>query len=443
MKKVTSTKSDLQVIGIQAAVFTSLLILLSILLGGCTDECEVQQQYTYFEPVYTSMADVRSSVDVIAPQEIQQVGKIFFQNNTLFINEPNEGIHVIDNSDPANPNPVAFIIVPGSFDLVVQDNVLFTDSYIDLVAIDISDINNVIEIGRLENIFDDYNSYGFYVDEVLGVVTDWAPATSVEVYESDCSTNVYPWGGFYYERGIAVDETAAFSSTAAVAPTNPGIGGSMARFALSGNFLYTIDIDELQPVDVSVPSNMTTGTRTHIDWGIETIFPKNDVLFIGAQAGMHIIDISNPLNPSEISRYQHVRSCDPVIVDGDLAFVTLRSGTECQGFTNQLEVIDISNLESPELLHVYTMDNPHGLGKDGDALFICDGSSGLKVYNAADVSAIDQRQLAHYSEIQAFDIIPFNNVAMMIGADGLFQYDYSDLENIQLLSHIQISNNDQ
>ena len=166
------------------------------------------------------MADVRSSVDVIAPQEIQQVGKIFFQNNTLFINEPNEGIHVIDNSDPANPNPVAFIIVPGSFDLVVQDNVLFTDSYIDLVAIDISDINNVIEIGRLENIFDDYNSYGFYVDETLGVVTDWAPATSVEVYESDCSTNVYPWGGFYYERGIAVDETAAFMSTAAVDHSN-------------------------------------------------------------------------------------------------------------------------------------------------------------------------------------------------------------------------------
>ncbi|MEM1408399.1 MAG: hypothetical protein AAGG59_16570, partial [Bacteroidota bacterium] len=75
--------------------------------------------------------------------------------------------------------------------------------------------------------------------------------------------------------------------------------------------------------------------------------------------------------------------------------------------------------------------------------FICDGSSGLKVYNAADVSTIDQRQLAHYSEIQAFDIIPFNNVAMMIGADGLFQYDYSDLDNIQLLSHIQIANNDQ
>ena len=141
---------------------------------------------------------------------------------------------------------------------------------------------------------------------------------------------------------------------------------------------------------------------------------------------MHIIDINDPLNPAEISNYQHVRSCDPVIVDGDLAYVTLRSGTACQGFTNQLEVIDISDLSSPELLHVYAMDNPHGLGKDGDALFICDGDSGLKVYDASDASTIDQKQLAHYSNIQAFDVIPLNNVAMMIGEDGLFQYDYSD-----------------
>ncbi|MEM6524126.1 MAG: hypothetical protein AAGF85_02665 [Bacteroidota bacterium] len=420
-------------------VFFTLLILACLVISSCTDECEVQQQYTYYEPVYISMTELRNSVDVVAPQEIKEVGKIFFQNNTLFINEPNEGIHVINNSDPANPDPLAFITVPGSFDLAVQGNILFTDSYIDLVAIDISDLNNVTEVGRLENIFDGYNSYGFYADEDLGVVTDWVLSTSVEVYESDCNTNIYPWGGFYYERGIAVADQASFNSTAAVAPTNPGIGGSMARFALSGNFLYTIDIDELQPVDVSLPSGMTTGTRTYVDWGIETIFPTNGVLFIGAQAGMHIMDISDPLNPEEISRYQHVRSCDPVVVDGDLAFVTLRSGTECQGFTNQLEVIDISNLESPELLHVYAMDNPHGLGKDGDALFICDGSSGLKIYNASDVSAIDQNQLAHYDEIQAFDIIPFNNVAMMIGEDGLFQYDYSDLSDIKLLSHMKIA----
>ena len=216
----------------------------------------------------------------------------------------------------------------------------------------------------------------------------------------------------------------------------------MARFALSGDYLYIIDMSDLQSVDVTQPTAMTVGTEVHVDWGIETIFPNGDVLFIGAQAGMHIMDISNPLNPSQISTYRHVTSCDPVIVDGDFAFVTLRSGTECQGFTNQLEVIDIADLSSPQLLHVYAMDNPHGLGKDGDALFVCDGDSGLKVYNASDVSTIDKNELAHYQDIQAFDVIPFNNVAMMIGEDGLYQYDYSDLNDIKLLSHIEVKTPD-
>jgi hypothetical protein len=47
--------------------------------------------------------------------------------------------------------------------------------------------------------------------------------------------------------------------------------------------------------------------------------------------------------------------------------------------------------------------------------------------------------VAHYNNISALDIIPFENTAMMIGADGLYQYDYTDLKNIKLLSKIAIA----
>ena len=73
------------------------------------------------------------------------------------------------------------------------------------------------------------------------------------------------------------------------------------------------------------------------------------------------------------------------------------------------------------------------------ALFICDGYDGLKIFNANDISQIDDNLIAHYPNIDAFDIIPFNKVAMMIGEDGLYQYDYSDLNNITLLSHLKIT----
>lgn len=438
MKNTPQKLSERKALGLELILFAALLTLVSFVLQGCEDACESEISYTYLEPVYTSLEDVRSSVTVLPAEPLRTHGKIFYKDNYLFINEPNKGIHVINNSDPSNPINESFINVPGSFDLVIKDNYLYTDSYIDLVIIDISDINNAIEVSRQKDVFNGYNSYGFYVDSNLGVVTDWKEVEHVDVAKSDCgSGQIYPWG-HYYDRGIALEATASFDANIAVSPGNSGMAGSMSRFALSHDHLYLIDQGELLALDLDNPTDPMMGERQYIDWGIETLFPAKEHLFIGAQNGMHIMNLDDPINPVLLSTYQHVNSCDPVIVDGDYAYVTLRSGNECAGFTNQLEVIEISDLTLPQVQHVYPMTNPHGLGKDGDALFICDGYDGLNIFNASDISQINDNLIAHYPNIDAFDIIPFNKVAMMIGEDGLYQYDYSDLTNITLLSHLKI-----
>jgi hypothetical protein len=153
---------------------------------------------------------------------------------------------------------------------------------------------------------------------------------------------------------------------------------------------------------------------------------------------MHILDISSPESPVTVSTYEHVRSCDPVVVDDHYAYVTLRSGNTCQGFNNQLEVIDIDNLSAPKLLETYPMTNPHGLGIDNATLFICDGNDGLKAFDASDIHNIDKNMVAHYKNINATDVIPLNNILIMIGEDGLFQYDYSNPKDIKLLSTIAV-----
>jgi hypothetical protein len=86
------------------------------------------------------------------------------------------------------------------------------------------------------------------------------------------------------------------------------------------------------------------------------------------------------------------------------------------------------------------MTNPHGLGIDQGTLFICDGADGLKAFDATNVLTISDNQLAHYKNINAFDVIPFQQVAMVIGKEGLFQYDYSDIKNIKLISQLPIVN---
>ncbi len=425
---------------IKSFAFFTTLILLTIAANSCEDKCKVEQSYNYYEPVYTTTAEIRAAVKTITPQEINEPGKIYIKDNWLFLNEVGKGIHVIDNSTPASPVEKTFINIPGNYDLSVKGNILYADSYIDLLAIDISDVQNIKVVKRLEGIFSRYNSLGFAPDAEKGIVTEWALKEKVNIDDSGCRALAYQqWGGVYYDRGIALMASSTFSSKAAVAPNNAtGKGGSMSRFTIEGDHLYLLDNGNLQAVDIKVTSEPKALTKAYINWDIETVFPYNGNLFLGSQSGMYIFSLSDPANPKQLSLYSHVRQCDPVVVEGDLAYVTLRSGTTCQGFSNQLEVIDVKDLKNPVLLKTYQMTNPHGLGIDNKTLFICDGDDGLKVFDASDYQTISANQLAHYKNINTYDVIPYNNIAIMTGKDGIYQFDYADVKNIKLISTLQI-----
>ena len=216
------------------------------------------------------------------------------------------------------------------------------------------------------------------------------------------------------------------------------MGGSMARFTIYDNYLYTVDNATMQLFNITNPTSPTPHGKVFLGWGIETIFPYTDKLFIGSTTGMHIYDNADPSNPKHLSTYQHVNSCDPVVVEGNFAYVTLRSGTACAGFTNQLDVLNISDLRNPKLIKTYPMQNPHGLGIDNSTLFLCEGTFGLKVFDIQDKLKIDKNLMAHFKNLDAFDVIPLNNVLMVIGKEGLYQYDYSNPKNLKLLSKIPV-----
>lgn len=419
------------------------LFAFTAILSSCSDKCEETRNLVYYQPVYSTSAQIKAAVALETPREMSQIGKIYFKDGYLFINEIGEGIHIIDNRVPANPKILSFLKIPGNYDLAIRGNTLYADSYVDLVAFDVSDLSAIKEVNRIERLFNNYTTMGYLVGSDLGVLTDWQKVENVIVQESDCRNVYQPWGGIYYNDGFALmsSASASYNKQAAFAPTpssNAGIGGSMARFTISGDHLYALDGSNLDIVNVSIQTKPEQKKEFPLAWDVETLFPYYDKLFVGSRTGMYIVDLANPEEPSIISQYQHLRSCDPVVVEGDYAFVTLRSGSTCEGFTNQLEVIDLSNLKSPQQVAIYPMTNPHGLGIDQGTLFICDGLDGLKAYDATDVKTISQNQLAHYKNIQALDVIPFQHVAMVIGQDGLYQYDYSDLKDIKLLSQLPI-----
>ncbi len=219
-----------------------------------------------------------------------------------------------------------------------------------------------------------------------------------------------------------------------------GIGGSMARFTVAGDMLYTVNSKSLQTYTIANSANPVKGTTIPLGFGVETIFPYGKNLFIGTQTGVYIFDITQQDSPKKLALYQHIMSCDPVVAQGNLAFSTLRSGTACRNGgvvgANVLDVIDFTNPSAPKLLKSYPMQNPHGLGVDGNLLFVSEGDYGLKVLDITD--PLNAQQMAWFKDIRTYDVIPNQKVLIVTGPDGLFQYSYANPKEITLLSKLPI-----
>ncbi|MEO7989240.1 MAG: hypothetical protein ABI663_06845 [Chryseolinea sp.] len=216
-----------------------------------------------------------------------------------------------------------------------------------------------------------------------------------------------------------------------------GQGGSLTRFAISGNYLYVVDHNAIQVFNTQ-NNTFEKVNSINVNSGLETIFTKGDYLYLGAQDAMYIYGISNPESPSFIFRYSHITSCDPVIVQGNRAYVTLRSGTFCNRGSNALEILDISNPNNPTLIANYPMTSPYGLGIDENLLFICEGSSGLKVYDISNEQNI--QLLKEVNDIDAYDVIPRDGLLTLTGEDGIFQYRYNtETGDVNLISTIPVT----
>lgn len=421
----------------------ALLIISLLFLASCKkDKCDQTVTYTTYDPVYMTYADLRASVKNESARSLSKPGKIYLKGNYIFVSEVDKGIHIINNSNPSSPQNVGFINIPGNMDLAAVGNTLYADSYIDLLVLDISNPQHVTVTKRIENALPQRQyTNGYYADPQKGIAVDWEPREVTEHLSGDCNGGGGGWGGgpFILEDAVfTANSTGGGGVNVKSNPNMPGVGGSTARFTIASNALYIVDDRDLHVYDISTVSNPVNTGIKNIAWNIETIFPYGNHLFIGGNNGVYIYDNTNPLNPVYVSQYNHVTACDPVVVDDEYAYFTLNNLVPCQQGVNELQVIDLSNIAQPTLKTTMSMTSPRGLGIADKTLFICDGTDGLKVYNATDVMQISNNRIAHFSNIHATDVIPYNNRLLMIGDDGLYQYDYSNIQNITQLSRIPV-----
>ncbi len=401
------------------------------------DECSEVQRFVQFEEKFAHPNDFRVDISTEGPREMIETGKIYFYNDFILINEKYEGIHIIDNSNPEAPNNIAFVNIPGNLDVAIRDNIMYADNYVDLLTIDFNNFNNPSILGRDEDVFKNY-----HWQDNRGYFIAWIP-TNVEL-EVDCSNPNFGEKIFNNNGNIFVDQATAggggfdLDTNGTISETSQGQGGSFARFSLVGNHLYVINASELSAFNIDDLTKPRFTNTTYVNWNIETLFAYNSNLFIGSQNGVFIYSLDDPSTPQYVSEFRHAQACDPVFVKDDIAYVTLRGGTWCQNFTNQLDILDVSDLANPKLIASYDMQNPHGLSVIDNTLYICEGQHGLKVYSTDDLNAVTDNQLDHVKDFDAYDAIALNSDHLLvIGQDGLLQFNTEDKSDIKQISEIR------
>lgn len=405
------------------------LCLLAIMLcfAGCLKD-ETVRTFTFYRPVFKTIAEVRADIKSSEPLPLTAPGKLFYKDGYVFLNERYKGVHIIDVKDPASPRAVAFVKIPGNVDLAVRGNILYADLYTDLVALDITNPLDVKLKKTAEGVFPD-NLWIAYRDSGK-IVSEW-----IRVDTTIRSEDYGSW----MTREDRVLANPVLMSGSGNGTTN-GKGGSMARFGLRLDRLYTVSYSELKIFNTSIPEDPTyVKSFTFQNGAVETIFPYGNYLFLGSMTGMYLFDATDKDNPVQKGLFEHARVCDPVIADGDYAYVTLRNGSECAGFINQLDVVNVQNIEKPSLVKSYPMTNPHGLAKDGSTLLICEGADGLRVLDADDPNKIST--IAQLKGFNAYDVITLGGYALVSTTDGLYIVNYTSPAKPTIASSIKIEKN--
>ncbi len=202
-----------------------------------------------------------------------------------------------------------------------------------------------------------------------------------------------------------------------------GANGSMTRFITYNNFLYIVDHSSLRSYDISNQTPVLKKT-TSVGFNIETIFEYQGKLFIGSNDAIFIYGLSNPEQPSLISRFNYfIPGKDPVVAIDSVAYSTTRN---LNGAGGNLNVVNIKNLNAPLSMGGVMMSSPYGLAINGNALYVCNGNNGLSIFDRSDVyRPVLSQEFTTLNET-FYDLIVRGNIMVCYIKSGIVILDVSN-----------------
>ena len=218
------------------------------------------------------------------------------------------------------------------------------------------------------------------------------------------------------------------------ASTQTGKSGSITRFTIAKNYLYVVSNHYLSVYSLKDPANPVEVHKSDLNYDIETIYPYNNYLFLGTRTGLYIYSIDTASAPSLLGLAKHARSCDPVVVNDSVAFVTLKSSSGCGPAVAGLYIHDITNLMNPVLKTTIPLPDPTGLGIQDSILYVCCGNQGMKVFNIK--NPYSPTLISTKTDGNYLDVIPYNGILICNDMEGIILYDINEPDKPVLIQRI-------
>ncbi len=131
------------------AILFTLFVGSALLCGSCGGTNYI---VTDSAPDYITRDSLNNSVAVVAAQPVLHPAHVVSFGNYLFVNEPYQGWHIINNTNPAAPSNVAYISAPGSLDATASSGYLYLQNSVDLVVLSIANPAQPVVVKRMQNV---------------------------------------------------------------------------------------------------------------------------------------------------------------------------------------------------------------------------------------------------------------------------------------------------
>jgi hypothetical protein len=336
---------------------------------------------------------VVESIDIDFPISIADIA---IYNGFLYIADT-VGIRVINISDPYNLSEVEFFEMARMLnDIVISEGYAFvSEANQGLRIIDLSDPNNLEEIGSYDT--------GIRVEEIT-IEGDYAYVSAdhdgfqiIDISDLTNPVQIGLYGGY----------------------------GGVRDLEINNGYLYlAAGAENLLILDVTDPTNPEEVGVYETEEGIFHITINNDKAYVDVDhTFFQIVDISDPLNPVGQGSLNKYGKANDVAIQNGYAFF------DCG---NAMQIIDISDVEDPEVIFTYEFDfaSLDGIIVEGDYAYLSDSHHGLRIMDISDPT--NPIQVGMYireqnSWTRGLDVA--GNYAYLVGSFGMKIVDVFDPTN--------------